>query len=114
MDQNDGHWWGSSADGTYFDMSALRAVRQGERDGTILSKEDLRTQYIDNIKKGAKNAIFAGGTSYLLNKALDNTRFGRKLQNKLGMDINIGLYRKKGGFHKTGGGKKRKCKYGCW
>ena len=105
--ENHGYWMGSASQGTSNDFSAYRAVKRGEEEGTILSKEDLNKKYLQNIKKGIKHGVVAGGTSYLLNKALDNTRWGRKLQNKLGMDINLGIYRKKGGEKYRGGGIKK-------
>jgi len=72
----------------------------------VLSEDELKKQKRQNILKGGRDAIIAGGSSYLLNKALDNTKWGRKLQNKLGMDINLGIFRKEGGERKFGAGRK--------
>tara|TARA_R110002020_G_scaffold136431_3_gene304248 strand:- start:25681 stop:27711 length:2031 start_codon:yes stop_codon:yes gene_type:complete len=98
MYENLGYHTGSASAGTSNDFSAYRAVKQGEKEGTILSKEDLNKKYMQNISKGLKQGVITGGASYLLNKALDNTKFGRRLQNKLGMDINLGIYKQDGGF----------------
>jgi len=64
----------------------------------VLSKQDLKKQKTKNILKGGRDALITGGGSYLLNKALDNTKFGKKLQKKLGMDINLGIFKQDGGF----------------
>lgn len=107
MYENLGYHTGSASAGTSNDFSAYQAVKQGEREGTILSKENLNKKYMQNISKGLKQGVIAGGTSYLLNKALDNTRFGRRLQNKLGMDINLGIYKQDGGQRAKEGGVKK-------
>ncbi len=91
-------WFWSDKPSGVEGMYKNNAIRNAISQGTLKSKEDMRKAYWDNIKKGAKHGIIAGGSSYLLNKALDNTRFGRKLQNKLGMDINLGIYKQDGGY----------------
>tara|TARA_R110002050_G_scaffold190174_2_gene324830 strand:+ start:840 stop:2657 length:1818 start_codon:yes stop_codon:yes gene_type:complete len=73
----------------------------------VLSKEDLRKQKTKNILKGGRDAVIAGGGSYLLNKALDNTKWGKKLQKKIGMDINLGIFREEGGQRAKHGGVKK-------
>ncbi len=103
MWNNQGYWTGSSSEGTSGDFSAFQAVEAGRREGTILSPKDLQKQYWDNIKTGFKRGVKTGVATYLLNKAFDKTRFGRKLQNKLNMDITIGPYREQGGFYSNGG-----------
>lgn len=103
MWNNQGYWSGSASSGTSNDFSAFQAVEEGRKQGTILSPKDLQKQYFDNIKTGFKRGVKTGVATYLLNKAFDNTRIGRKLQNKLNMDITIGPYREKGGFYNTGG-----------
>jgi len=102
-----GYSVGSASAGTSNDGIAYDAVQTGYRDGTIKSKKDMSKQYGENIKSGIKSGIVTGAGSYLLNKALDNTKIGRNLQKKLGMDINLGIYKQDGGQRAKQGGVKK-------
>ena len=102
-----GYSVGSASAGTSNDSDAYDAVQQGYKDGTINTKKNMSKQYGQNIKSGIRSGITTGVGSYLLNKALDNTKFGRKLQNKLGMDINLGIFKQDGGQRAKQGGVKK-------
>ena len=56
-----------------------------------------KDKIMQSLKKSGRDAITTGVTSYLWNKAMKDTRWGRKLQNKLGMDLDFSLNFKDGG-----------------
>ena len=62
----------------------------------VQSNEDIRSQKNSNLLKGGRDALIAGGGSYLLNKLMD-TNWGQSLQDKIGMNIKLGIFNEQGG-----------------